>query len=121
LIGTIVVGIAWNVFYYYLNVQAFGKQRQEGDDDLLPEDPPSDESLYLQAFFAILLPAMLWLMCCVRAWQFHGLLQEAEEEAEARIRNEISDLVEGNSIVDNRQNDDDDPELALQDETARIT
>jgi hypothetical protein len=124
LIGTIVVGIAWNLFTYYLNIQAekdVYKHRQEGDDDDLPKNPPSGESLYLQAFFVMLIPAMVWLMCCVRAWQFHGLLQEAEEEAESRIRNEISDLVEGNSIVDNRENDEDDPELALQDETARIT
>jgi hypothetical protein len=69
----------------------------------------------------MMLPAMLWFMCCARAWQFHRLLQEAEEEAEARIRNEISELEEGNSIVDNRPDDDGDPERALQDERARIT
>lgn len=122
LAGTIVVGIAWNVYYYFLNVQAgkeaYNSHRGESSDD---DFVPAESEFYAQALFAMMLPAMLWFMCCARAWQFHRLLQEAEEEAETRIRNEISELEEGNSIVDNRPDDDGDPELALQDERARIT
>ena len=121
LAGTIVVGIAWNIYYYFLNVQA-GKEAynahkgERSDDDFVP----SDSNFYAQAFLAMMLPAMLWFMCCARAWQFHRLLREAEEEAEARIRNEISDLEEANSIVEDTPGDDGDPELALQG-LARIT
>ena len=46
----------------------------------------TNSDYYTQAFFAMMLPAMMWFMCCVRAWQFHGLLQEAEVEAEERSK-----------------------------------
>jgi len=117
LVGTVLVGIAWNIFYYYLNIQAEKEADQKRvdatDDDEFGVLP--DSTYYVQAAFAIMLPAMLWFLCCVRAWQFHGLLQEAEEEAEARIRNEISDIEEGAGP------DDGDHELTMQSETARIT
>ena len=119
MIGTVLVGVAWNIFYYFLNIQAEKEADQKrvdaSDDDefgLLP-----DSTYYVQAAFAIMLPAMLWFLCCVRAWQFHGLLQEAEEEAEERIRNEITDIEEGPTAVP----DDGDQELTLQNEEARIT
>ena len=115
LAGTLVVGTAWIAFYYYLNVDAerrADEERSEKEDNDLPAMSESD--YYVQAAFAILLPALVWLLCCVRAWQFHGLLREAEEEAEERIRNEISDVEEGRP-------EEGDQELTLQNETARIT
>lgn len=119
MIGTVLVGIAWNIFYYYLNIQAEKEADQKrvdasNDDEigLLP-----NSAYYIQAAVAIMLPAMIWFLCCVRAWQFHGLLQEAEEEAEERIRNEITDIEEGPSAGP----DDGDQELTLQNEEARIT
>lgn len=120
MIGTVLVGIAWNVFYYFLNIQAekaADQKRVDASDDdefgLMP-----DSTYYVQAAFAIMLPAMLWLLCCVRAWQFHGLLREAEEEAEERIRTQITDLEEGPAAP---LPDDGDQELTLQNEEARIT
>ena len=124
LIGTVAVGIAWNIFYYYLNIQAEKEADQKRvdatDDDEFGVLP--DSTYYVQAAFAIMLPAMLWFVCCVRAWQFHGLLQEAEAEAEERIRNErirneISDIEQGAAAAPN----DGDHELTMQNETARIT
>ena len=119
LVGTVIVGIAWNIFNYYLNVQAEREMDQKrvdtASDDKFDELLPAS-TYYVQAGFAMLLPAMLWFLCCIRAWQFHGLLQEAEEEAEARIRNEISNMEEG-AVLSNEG----DQELTLQDETARIT
>lgn len=125
LVGTVFVGIAWNAFYYYLNVQAEReadeKRVAHSDDDEFGVLP--DQDYYIQAMFAILLPAMLWFTCCVRAYQFHGLLQEAEEEAEARIRNEITNLEDHD---DGDDDNDGDHELTLRSdeahgETARIT
>jgi hypothetical protein len=120
-VGTIIVGIAWNAFYYYLNIQAEKEADQKradaSDDDEFQVLPES--TYYVQAAFAIMLPAFLWLFCCVRAWQFQGLLQEAEEEAAARIQNEITDIEEGGPAVPD--DDEGDQELTLQNEAARIT
>lgn len=89
LIGTVIVGVAWNAFYFFLNVQAEEKISQERQDNVQPMG-----DLMTQAFFAILLPCAVWIMCCLRALQFHNLLQEAEQEATERIRAEL-DLEQG--------------------------
>jgi hypothetical protein len=37
------------------------------------------------------LPAMVWVLCCLRAAQFHQLLSDAESEAEGRIRAQMEE------------------------------
>lgn len=92
LLCTILCGVAWTSFYYYLNYsfeeEVNEKRVDNADDDNATLLPPS--TLAWQAFFAVFIPIMIWLMCCFRAFQFHALLQEAEQEAEERIRNELN-------------------------------
>mmetsp|Transcript_5625 Transcript_5625/g.7844 ORF Transcript_5625/g.7844 Transcript_5625/m.7844 type:complete len:407 (-) Transcript_5625:122-1342(-) len=99
MICTAIVGVFWNCFYFYLNVMMEkdieAKRLAKQDDDyILPPTPESDT--YIKAFLGIVIPMMVWVLCCVRAWQFHHLIAEAEEEAEERIRTEL-DLEEGDS------------------------
>jgi hypothetical protein len=96
LVSTIICGIAWNAFYYYLNFEVEQEIDQERHK-MHPEEPLLDTQAYLvQAFFAILIPMMIWCMCCMRAHQFHYLIQEAELEAEHRIQHELTMQEEGN-------------------------
>jgi hypothetical protein len=90
LICTVIIGCFWNAFYYYLNVQAEEDEdakRVAKHPDSIP--PMTQSDFYFQAFFAVLIPGMMWVLCCIRAFQFHELLCEAEEEAELRIRGEL--------------------------------
>jgi len=43
--------------------------------------------IYFQTSIIMILSAVIWFFCCLRAWQFHRLLSEAEREAEERILN----------------------------------
>ena len=55
------------------------------DEDL----PPLTRDDYVTvAFFTIVMPLGVWFLCCIRAFEFRRLIQEAEEEASERIRNE---------------------------------
>ncbi len=90
MIGTIIVGCAWNAFYFFLNVQAEEKISQQRQEEQSLGD------FLTQAFFAILLPCAVWILCCLRALQFHNLIQEAEVEAAERIRAEL-DLEQGSA------------------------
>jgi hypothetical protein len=118
LIGTVIVGCCWNGFYYYLTVQgekeADAKRIANHTDDAIP--PMTTSDFYSQAFIAILIPGMVWVLCCIRAFQFHSLLREAEQEAEGRIRGELD-------VETGTQNTRPPPtqELALQNENASLT
>lgn len=83
----IVTGIAYNCYYYYLNVRDEEKIAQERN---IPFD---DSTKYSEAFVGILAPLTIWVLCIIRAYQFQTLLREAETEAEERTRG----LVGGNS------------------------
>jgi len=92
LIGTFLVGVAWLLFNYFITVEineAVEEDKRENhpNDDFVPDLSKND--IYAQALSVMVLPAMVWVMCCLRAAQFHHLLREAEEEAEARIQAEL--------------------------------
>ena len=93
-IGTIVAGIGWNLWnvfeYYKFYVEQM--ERQSGDSPDFngnsDEQPLTRDDFVTVAFFTIAMPLFVWFMCCVRAFEFRRLIQEAEEEAAERIRNE---------------------------------
>jgi hypothetical protein len=130
LCGTILVGIGWMLFNYFVTVQvneAVEEERRqhhrpnEDDDAAIPS--MSDSDIYKAALSVMLLPGMVWILCCLRAFQFQHLLAEAEEEASTRIRAEL-ELSQDNNVAEQQQQlaaPDHDEELALQNETARIT
>lgn len=103
LICTVVCGVFWNAFYYYLNFEVekeIDEERHKPGADGHPattEPMLTTKDYLVQAFFAILIPMMIWFMCCMRAVQFYVLLEEAEQEAELRIQNEIRMVEEGNN------------------------
>jgi hypothetical protein len=73
-------GVGSNCYYYYLNVNAQQKQAEargeDGDIDI--------SVVHTTAFVGILLPLTIWILCIVRAYQFHMLIREAEVEAQQR-------------------------------------
>lgn len=92
LVGTFLVGVAWLLFNYFITVEineAVEEDHRENhpNDDFIPDLSKND--IYAQALSVMVLPAMVWVMCCLRAAQFHHLLREAEEEAGARIQAEL--------------------------------
>lgn len=140
LFGTIVVGIAWMAFNYWFTVhvdEEFDEIRREQrhnrtanstdpvpiyDDDVIPYR--TDWEYYQQNLSLMMIPGMVWVLCCVRAWQFQSLLEEAEREAEERIRNELAQHtanVRGNDDDDDGATDEDGgSDIELQD-TSRST
>jgi len=107
LICTVICGIFWNVFYFYLNFQV-EQTIDEEDHERTGRPLTGTSDLLVQAFFAILIPMMIWIMCCMRAHQFHSLLEEAELEAEERIQSELHMQEEGNTAAAGGDGDDDD-------------
>ena len=96
MIYTFIVGCLWNSFFFYINVHAEevadAKRIAKSTDDAI--HPMTNKDFLVQAFFAVIIPAMIWVVCCLRAYQFHSLICVAEEEAEERVRGEL-DLEEG--------------------------
>jgi len=110
-IGTVVAGIGWNLWNVYEYFRFFEEQteRQNHGNDSNSSDPNSGsdypdsntpdynnndeipltrDDFVTVAFFTILMPLFVWFLCCIRAFEFRRLIQEAEEEAAERIRNE---------------------------------
>jgi hypothetical protein len=89
LIGTFIAGVGWNlwnIFLYLLFVK----------DETGPK-PDDDQTVSLDrddfatvAFFTVVLPLLVWFLCCLRAHQFRQLLEEAEQEAAERIRSQLT-------------------------------
>lgn len=111
LYGTFIVGVYWILFNYFLTFrdekrmyEKLEEQQEQQDPEGIHDDMPSDGDLLSQAMSVMVLPSMIWGICCLRAWQFHHLLHEAEAEAEERIRAQASG----------------DEELALQNESAEL-
>jgi hypothetical protein len=95
LIGTVLVGIGWMIFNYYVTVQideaiASNQQQQQPQPDGVPSTMDQDD-IYKSALSVMLLPGMVWVLCCLRAAQFHQLLSDAESEAEDRIRAQMEE------------------------------
>lgn len=115
LIGTVLTGIGWCLFNYVMTYEldvALEEKRetQEG------APPMTKSDLAWQALTVMVLPGMVWMLCCLRAWQFQYLLREAEQEAEERIRSELANIT-GES---NDGNNNDDEEV-LPAETGTMT
>jgi hypothetical protein len=96
LICTVICGVFWNAFYFYLNFEV-EQEIDQKEHDRTGHSLAATSDLLVQAFFAILIPMMIWCMCCMRAHQFHALLEEAEVEAEERIQSELQMQEEGNA------------------------
>jgi len=127
LIGTVVVGVAWMAYNSWFTVhvdqefdqmkrderhnhtfapangtdadneEQYGASDMHYDDDDIPYK--TDWEYYQQNMSLMMIPGMVWILCCVRAWQFQHLLEEAEQEAQERIRNELEQhrvIVTGN-------------------------
>ena len=108
MVGVVIAGVAWNIWnicMYALFVQEESKPRD--DDDLMPL---TRDDFITVAFFTIMLPLMVWIMCCTRAFEFRRLIQEAEHEAAERIRSQLA-LAEGNDDGDNDDNGAEEQEL----------
>mmetsp|Transcript_7637 Transcript_7637/g.15709 ORF Transcript_7637/g.15709 Transcript_7637/m.15709 type:complete len:148 (-) Transcript_7637:11-454(-) len=130
MIGTVLTGIGWMAFNFVMTYdldKAAEKEREENhSDDALLFD---DGDIRWQAISVMVLPGMVWFLCCLRAWQFQHLISEAEVEAEERIRSEFATVVtraEGNGDDDNHAEGqaadaNHDEELTLQNESARIS
>jgi hypothetical protein len=119
--GTVGVGIAWMIYNYFMSVEidmAVEEEHEKRDDDMFPD--LSDKDIYNQAISVMVLPGMLWFLCCVRAFQFQSLLREAEREAEERIQRDL-DLGESSAPETiNITTVEHDEELAIQNESATI-
>jgi Ubiquitin family len=90
LMGTCLVAFLWLVYNYLMTVAVDKAVEAEMEDntDIHTYDADMDESVYDQALQVMVLPAMVWLLCIFRAWQFQRLLAEAEQEAANRIAGE---------------------------------
>eukprot|EP00531_Pseudo-nitzschia_arenysensis_P010110 CAMPEP_0116134148 /NCGR_PEP_ID=MMETSP0329-20121206/10492_1 /TAXON_ID=697910 /ORGANISM="Pseudo-nitzschia arenysensis, Strain B593" /LENGTH=427 /DNA_ID=CAMNT_0003628841 /DNA_START=399 /DNA_END=1682 /DNA_ORIENTATION=- len=111
-IGTIVAGIGWNLWnvYEYYKFYVEQMERQTHDDDApdynnggTDEQPLTRDDFVTVAFFTIAMPLFVWFMCCVRAFEFRRLIQEAEEEAAERIRNEYTETANGDEEEGNHE------------------
>lgn len=108
LAGTIIVGFAWMMYNYWFTVHVdeevdelrreerhnrTGNASHHGepityDDDMIPYK--TEWQYYQENLSLMMIPGMVWVLCCARAWQFQSLLEEAEQEAQERIRNELA-------------------------------
>lgn len=89
LIGTVGVGVGWLLYNYFLTVkmdEAIVAQQPSG-----PIADMDEDDIYKSALSVMVLPAMVWVLCCMRAAQFHQLLSDAESEAEGRIRAQMEE------------------------------
>ncbi|CAB9511633.1 expressed unknown protein [Seminavis robusta] len=129
LVGTAIVGIAWMMFNYWFTVhvdEEFDQLRRDErhnhtnatnpviyDDDAIPYK--TEMEYYQQNLSLMMIPGMVWVLCCLRAYQFQSLLEEAEQEAEERIRNE---LAQHNAHVHGGEGEDDEDDVVEEDEAA---
>jgi len=112
-----VLGIAWNIYYYYVQVKIeklFRQSHQYNTDD--PNE--QNKGIYEDAMITMLLPIFLWVTFVIRAWQFQKLLVEAEVEAEERTRRwtQTTSTTEQTTTVPLDQARSDDFDLELQTE-----
>ncbi|KAL7579985.1 hypothetical protein ACA910_004977 [Epithemia clementina (nom. ined.)] len=114
LIGTVATGVAWMIFNFVMTyeIDEETEQHREGENESNNTNNDdfvvlTDGDLRWQAVSVMVLPGMVWSLCCLRAWQFQHLLMEAEQEAEERIRSEFATVVRaaGNSGTTHHNND----------------
>lgn len=92
----------------------------EGDGEEYVSPPLTRDDFITVAFFTILMPMMVWFLCCIRAFEFRRLIREAEEEATERIQNgyhnsnttaddnDAAGNIGGSNSSNNTHDDDDD-------------
>mmetsp|Transcript_10154 Transcript_10154/g.13418 ORF Transcript_10154/g.13418 Transcript_10154/m.13418 type:complete len:531 (-) Transcript_10154:143-1735(-) len=146
MVGTFGTGLAWMIFNLvvtFYKQKLFEKNREENHshENVLLDD----DDLRMQAISFMFLPGMVWILCCLRSWQFQYLIAEAEQEAEERIRAEFANITsttttettttqehDDGNLENNEQHTattlstpttavEHDEELALQNESARIS
>jgi Ubiquitin family len=88
--ATVAAGVSWFAYNFYVTYLFDEKmdieQREMYDDDkVFPSASTTPSELINQVLSVMVLPALLWILCCARAYQFQNLLQEAEEEAATRM------------------------------------
>lgn len=99
MLGLFAAGGAWILFNFFFmaaverKVEEQQEQEHGNDEDFTPT---SDSDIYSQALQVMVLPGMVWFMCWMRAWHFHHLLHEAENEATERMQSQARDGEETN-------------------------
>ena len=94
LVGPCITAVLWLVYNYIISLEvdeAMAAEVQQGNgysNNNENHNYDASNSVYDLAFQVMILPAMVWTLCIVRAWQFQHLLQEAETEAAERIATE---------------------------------
>merc|ERR1711865_539516 len=86
----------------------------------IPCNPDWTVGTFKQISSTILMPMMVWFLCCIRAFEFRRLIREAEEEATERIQNvyhnsnttaddnDAAGNIGGSNSTNNTHDDDDD-------------
>lgn len=92
LMGTFLTGVGWCLFNYVMTYKLDKEMAESGEKSGDDSPPMTDDDLAWQALTVMVLPCMVWMLCCLRAWQFQYLLREAEQEAEERIRSELANI-----------------------------
>ncbi|GAX15595.1 hypothetical protein FisN_3Hh065 [Fistulifera solaris] len=99
MLGLFAAGGAWLMFNFFFmatveeQVEEQREQEHSKDKDFTPM---SDSDIYSQSLQVMVLPGIVWFMCWMRAWHFHHLLREADEEANERLRSQTRDYDEAN-------------------------
>jgi len=88
MVGTVIAGIGWTAWNIFVYIMFYEEETAPTDDDDLP--PLTRDDFITVAFFTVAMPLFVWGVCCVRAWEFRRLIQEAEEEAAERIRSQLA-------------------------------
>jgi hypothetical protein len=89
LIGTFIAGVCWNVWNVFLYLIFVKDETTDKPDDDQTVALDRDDFVTV-AFFTVVLPLLVWFLCCLRAHQFRQLLEEAEQEAAERIRYQLT-------------------------------
>jgi hypothetical protein len=83
LISLFGTGTLWILFNFFFTASMERKVERKKEE--MESDDYFHPNIYHQAFQVMVLPTMVWVICCMRAWQFQHMLHEAETEAEDRI------------------------------------
>lgn len=83
----LLAGLGWVSYYYYIDLRTERQERKQNEHDNNGEGSMNGEdsgNLYVKALFMVSVPAVVWLYCFLRAWQYQRIILEAELEAEER-------------------------------------
>jgi uncharacterized ubiquitin-like protein YukD len=80
-----ILGTIWNCYLYYCYVDELKARESQEEYD--------SGKVFQDAFFAIALPLMLWVLFFLRSIQFYALVREAEMDAAERSRSLADSIV----------------------------